>query len=101
MPLMGIREYGRYRHVSQVAVLKARRTGRIRQSRDVLIDSQQADRDWSTNTHPAPRTPRAVPLAVTDDFGFARARTVREHYAALIAKHTHDEGSPDCSTPTR
>jgi len=48
MPLMGIRAYGRHRNVSHVAVLKALRTGRIRQNAEGLIDSDQADRDWAT-----------------------------------------------------
>ena len=90
MPLMGIREYGRHRSVSHVAVLKAIRTGRIRTTADGLIDPEQADRQWAANTHPAPRAPRAVPPAVTDDFGFAKARTVREHYEALLAKHEYE-----------
>ena len=52
--LMGIREYGRHRNVSHVAVLKALRSGRIQQTADGLIDSDQADRDWQ-----AANTPRA------------------------------------------
>jgi hypothetical protein len=59
MALMGVREYGRNRGVSHVAVLKAVRTGRIRQTQDGLIDSDEADRDWAHNTHPAPRAPYA------------------------------------------
>jgi hypothetical protein len=51
---MGIREYGRHRNVSHVAVLKALRTGRINSAPDGLIDSDQADRDWAANMHPAP-----------------------------------------------
>jgi hypothetical protein len=90
MSLMCIREYGRHRHVSHVAVLKALRTGRIRQKADGFIDSDQADRDWASNTHPAPRAPRAAPAAVAADPGFARARTVRLHFEALTAKHEYE-----------
>jgi hypothetical protein len=79
--------------VSHVAVLKAIRTGRIRQNGDGLIDSQQADRDWAANTHPVPKAPRAVPVAMTDDFGFARARTLRAHYEALHAKLDYERRS--------
>ena len=86
---MGIREYGRHRGVSHVAVLKALRTGRIRQTADGLIDSDQADRDWRRNTHPAPRAPRVMTGAA--DGGYGAARTVREHYSALLAKREYEE----------
>ncbi len=91
MPLMGIREYGRHRNVSHVAVLKALRTGRINSAPDGLIDSDQADRDWAANTHPAPKAPRAAPFAVPADPGFARSRLVRLHYEALLAKHEYEQ----------
>ncbi len=91
MPLMGIREYGRHAGVSHVAVLKAIRTGRIRQNPDGLIDSEQADADWSRNSHPAPRAPRAAAAAAADDFGFSRARAFRAHYEALLAKAEYEE----------
>jgi len=93
MSLMGIREYGRHRRVSHVAVLKALRTGRIRQNTDGLIDADKADRDWSRNTHPAPRAPRASRSTVTADPGFSLARTVRAHYEALLAKHEYEQRS--------
>jgi hypothetical protein len=95
MPLMGIREYGRHRNVSHVAVIKALRAGRIRQNAEGLIDSVRADRDWASNTHPAPGAPRAVPAPVTDDSGFSRARTVRAHYEALQAKLEYERKSAE------
>jgi hypothetical protein len=95
MSLMGIREYGRHRNVSHVAVLKALRTGRIRQNTDGLIDAEKADRQWAANTHPARKAPHAMPAAFTDDQGFARARTVREHYEALNAKLDYEKRSAE------
>jgi phage terminase Nu1 subunit (DNA packaging protein) len=92
---MGIREYGRHRGVSHVAVLKAVRAGRIRRNRAGLIDSDAADRDWARNTHPAPRAPRAVPVIVADYGGFARARTVRAHFEALLAKLEYERRSAE------
>jgi hypothetical protein len=91
MALMGVREYGRHRGVSHVAVLKAVRTGRIRQTQDGLIDSDEADRDWAHNTHPAPRAPRAAPSGTKPEGGFGAARTVREHYEALLARLDYEE----------
>ncbi len=87
--LMGVREYGRHRGVSHVAVLKALRSGRIRQDPDGLIDADQADRDWARNTHPAVRAPRAVPSAT--QAGYAQARTVRAHFEALLVKREYEE----------
>jgi hypothetical protein len=84
MGLMGVREYGRHRGVSHVAVLKAIRSGRIRQTRDGLIDCEKADRDWLRNTHPAPRARRAVPVQA--DSGYSLARTMREVYLARLAR---------------
>jgi hypothetical protein len=95
MALMGIREYGRHRGVSHVAVLKALRTGRIRQGSDGLIDADAADRDWARNTHPAPRAPRAMPMVSTGDAGYARARAIRAHFEALSLKHEYERRSAE------
>jgi hypothetical protein len=88
---MGIREYARHRNVSHVAVLKALRTGRIRQTTEGLIDSGQADLDWLRNTHPAPRAQRAVTAVAHPRGGYSEARTVREHYLARLARLAYDE----------
>lgn len=72
-------------------MIKAIRAGRIYPNADGLIDADQADRDWARNTHPTPRAPNAAPLPAADDFGFARARTVREHYEALLARHEYEQ----------
>ncbi len=87
--LMGVREYGRHRGVSHVAVLKALRSGRIRQDPDGQINAEQADRDWARNTHPALRAPRAVPSAA--QAGYSQARTVRAHFEALLVKREYEE----------
>lgn len=53
MALMGVREYGRHRGVSHVAVVKAIAAGRISATgtgRERRIDSEQADREWDANT---------------------------------------------------
>ena len=60
-----------------------------------LIDSDRADRDWELNTHPAPRSPRALARRHSADAGFAQARTVRAHYEALLARHEYERRSPE------
>jgi hypothetical protein len=96
MGLMGLREYGRHAGLSHVGVLKAIRSGRIQRTPEGLIDSDQADRDLRARTHPVGKVHRTVPrleraAGPADDFGFSRARAVREHYEALLAKAEYEE----------
>jgi hypothetical protein len=48
-----IRRYAKHRGVSEGAVRKAIRSGRIAIGEDGLIDPNIADRQWSANTDPA------------------------------------------------
>jgi hypothetical protein len=102
MPLMTVREFGRHAGLSHVAVLKALRSGRIRRNAEGLIDSDQADRDLLAHTHPVGKVHQTLgrqegALAASagaggkDDFGFKRARAVREHYEALLAKVEYEK----------
>ena len=47
---LSIRAYARHRGVSDTAVHKAIRTGRITPEADGTIDPQRADRDWAKNS---------------------------------------------------
>ena len=49
---MSIRAYARHRGVSDTAVHKAIRTGRIQPEADGTIDPERADREWQQNTQP-------------------------------------------------
>ncbi len=99
MPLMGLREYGRHVGLSHVGILKAIRSGRIRRTPEGLIDSDQADRDLRARTHPVGKVHRTVPqpepaeraVGTADDFGFARARAIREHFEARLAKWEYEQ----------
>lgn len=81
MALMGVREYGRHRGVSHVAVIKAIEAGRITATgsgRDRKIDSDQADRDWVTNTDASrvavhATAPIVAPAGATDQAATAAA----------------------------
>ena len=98
---MGLREYGRHAGISHVGVLKAVRSGRIRRTPEGLIDSDQADRDLRAHTHPVGKVHRTVPLlgpakraaGPDGDFGYSRARAIRAHYDALLAKAEYEEKS--------
>jgi hypothetical protein len=50
---ISIRAYGRYRGVSDAAVRKAIKAGRVTPEPDGTIDSDKADTEWHTNTYVA------------------------------------------------
>lgn len=64
---ISIRAYARHRGVSDTAVHKAIREGRITREADGSIDAARADRDWSKNSgtlvEPAPAKPAGKPRA--------------------------------------
>ena len=96
MAILSQRAYARHRGVAVSAVQKAIETGRISTQPDGRIDSEQADVEWEQNT-----TRHAPPIATRgqedDDvsiFGasqYAKARAVREHYQARLAKIEYEE----------
>ena len=47
---LSIRAYARHRGVSDTAVHKAIRTGRITPEADGSVDPERADQDWARNT---------------------------------------------------
>ena len=71
MEIMGlsIRAYARHRGVSDTAVHKAIRTGRITPEADGTIDPDRADRDWTRNSEPpkAGTGSRTVKVRVAED----------------------------------
>ncbi len=89
MAAMSLRAYARHRGVSLPAVQKAIATGRITTLPDGQIDPAVADRDWAENTRYS---------ASHDDDGetfgasqYTKARAVREHYQARLAKIEYEE----------
>ena len=66
---ISIRAYARHRGVSDTAVHKAIRTGRITPEADGTIDPDRADRDWTRNSEPpkAGTGSRTVKLRVAGD----------------------------------
>lgn len=99
MPIMSLREYARHRGVALSAVQKAIQTKRIGTLPDGRVESEAADAAWQQNTR------KYVP-AVTGgegaarmerehaDFGagqYTKARAIREHYQARLAKVEYEE----------
>jgi hypothetical protein len=76
---MGIsrRAYARYRGVSDMAVRKAIKSGRIVAESDGSIDPNKADTDWERNSRPTSKE-------VASDYYASRAE--RESYLAAMAK---------------
>lgn len=66
---ISIRAYARHRRVSDTAVHKAIRTGRITPEADGTIDPDRADRDWTRNSEPpkAGTGSRTVKVRVAGD----------------------------------
>jgi hypothetical protein len=97
---LSIRAYARHRGVSDTAVHKAIRTGRITPEADGTIDPVRADRDWARNSDdPRPgtrqgtvtaRVPEAAddhaPLLPTGGTSLLQARTVNEVVKAQTNK---------------
>ncbi len=87
MAEMSLRQYAAHRGVSLPSVQKAIKTGRISQLPNGLIESEGADREWAENTGPRY-------LGEEDGFGatqYTKARAVREHYQARLAKLEYEE----------
>ena len=98
MPLLSIRAYAKHRKVSHTAVQKALKLGRIQQTPDGLIDSDQADRDWQRNSSPVNAPKSTVPTSASNErtIGgptYAQSRAVRELYLAKLAKIDFEERS--------
>jgi len=96
MAILSQRAYARHRGVALSAVQKAIDTGRISTQPDGRIDSDQADVEWEQNTmrHAPPVTARSQEEDDASLFGasqYTKARAVREHYQARLAKIEYEE----------
>jgi formaldehyde-activating enzyme involved in methanogenesis len=81
--------------VALSAVQKAITSGRISTLADGRIDSGVADGEWAANTKARPPAVRRQPEQDDQDsFGaaqYSKARAVREHYQARLAKIEYEE----------
>ncbi len=95
MPIMSQKAYARHRGMSFPAVQKAIASGRISTTATGLIDSEVADEEWKRNTRT--RATAAAERDAGEDgdvFGAAqynKARAVREHYQARLAKLEYEQ----------
>lgn len=97
MAIMSMRQYARHRGVALSAVQKAIKSGRISKLPDGQIDSDAADAGWKRNTKAyAPAVTRRPEPEEEESSGFGasqytKARAVREHYQARLAKIDYEE----------
>ena len=96
MAMMSLRGYARHRGCALSAVQKAIKSGRISVQPDGKIDSSQADLQWQRNTgqHAPPVAQRGQDDIDGVGFGgsqYTKARAVREHYQARLAKIDYEE----------
>ena len=92
MAAMSQRAYAQHRGVSHKAVQKAIESGRVPVLPDGRIESDVADEQWDRNTR------EHAPFSGQDDDGsgfgatqYSKARAVREHYQARLAKLEYEE----------
>ena len=93
MAILGVREYARHRGVGHSTVQKAISSGRITPLANGMIDSDQADRDWATNTEGRPKGSTRKRQPSSDGgqdgviaAGYAKSRAVREYFEAKMAE---------------
>jgi hypothetical protein len=92
MGLMSQRAYALHRGVSKRAVAKAIETGRITLLPIGKIDSRLADEQWDRNTRDhAPFAGQEEDGAAFGSSQYSKARAVREHYQARLAKLEFEE----------
>ncbi|HZT29260.1 MAG TPA: hypothetical protein VFA33_05220 [Bryobacteraceae bacterium] len=91
---MSQRQYAKHVGLSRAAVQKAINSGRISTLSDGRIDSDTADREWRENTEARPAGASKRQHDDDDAFGasqYTKARAVREHYQARLAKLEYEE----------
>jgi hypothetical protein len=90
---LSIRAYSRHRGVSDTAVHKAIRAGRITPEADGTIDPERADRDWARNseTPRAGTTRRAETVAVREPASEAATPTFATGGTSLLQARTVNE----------
>jgi hypothetical protein len=96
MAMMSLRGYARHRGVVLSAVQKAIKSRRISVQPDGRIESERADVQWERNTeqHAPPVAQRGQEEDDASSFGgsqYTKARAVREHYTARLAKLEFEE----------
>ena len=78
------RAYGRHRGVSEAAVRKAVKAGRVTAMADGTIDPAMADQQWEGNTNPRMGNNDVAPQSTTGSL--LQARTVHEVVKAQTSK---------------
>ena len=95
MPVLSLRQYAKHRGVALSAVQKAIQSGRISTLADGKIDPDTADVEWAQNTaYHAPPIGSRIQDAEDVPIGsqqYNKARAVREHYQARLAKLEFEE----------
>lgn len=86
---MSIRAYARHRGISDAAVHKAIKQGRISKEPDGTIDSERADKDWLAHT----REPQ-LNIANTAPIGKKRVTPVPQSATQAVRKTFAENGQP-------
>ncbi|MBF0138604.1 MAG: hypothetical protein HQL65_20445 [Magnetococcales bacterium] len=89
---MSNREYAKHREVSEGAVRKAIRSGRILLEPDGTIDPDRADIDWEQNTNPAQQRNTSIPQgnALDDPATQQKSTSVPDYQTSRSIKAAYD-----------
>ena len=92
MELSG-RAYARHRGISETAVRKALKEGRITKNKNDKIDPKQADKQWDINTDPAQIKEVAKPQEEVNNYNpaplgpsYQQSRAIKEAYNAKLTR---------------
>ncbi len=88
---ISIRAYARHRGVSDAAVRKAIKAGRITPEADGTVDAARADREWNRNTEPQVAPRRAEPAVVREPASEPAAPALSTGGTSLLQARTVNE----------
>lgn len=90
---LSLRAYARHRGVSEAAVRKAIKSGRITQEPDGTVDPEQADQQWErhTRTQAKPNAATEGSMTANDNDAYAKVRITNEMIKAQRQRLKLDE----------
>jgi hypothetical protein len=88
---ISIRAYARHRGVSDAAVRKAIKSGRITPEADGTLDADKTDREWNRNTEPPAPPRRAEPVSASQAAPEPSAPSLSTGGTSLLQARTVNE----------
>ncbi len=89
---LSLRAYARHRGVSETAVRKAIKSGRITKNKNGKVDPKIADQEWQKNTDPAQIKTANIAEKTNNNFSslagpsYQQSRAIKEAYSAKLIR---------------